>query len=313
MSTSTRAGSAAPSIALNFDSIAAARAIVPRLAAISERSEQLRRLDDEAASLLRGSGLARVITPRAFAGLEMSPSAHIRACAEVAHGCAAASWVLMVCVAHDYVIGRFPEACQKEVYEGDADNLIAGALAPQGTLERTPEGWRLNGRWQFGSGCDHSPWLLMGARVANPEAGGYLAYHVVVRQSDMEIDDTWRTLGMRGTGSKNLFARNVLVPDHRAVPTYPTFMGQSPHATAPTYRLPVFAGLSCMLSGSVLGMAEAGLEAFIGHTKSRRDVTGASKSANANMQQRVAESSAEIAAARRLLESACDRFVAWRR
>ncbi|WP_244608007.1 hypothetical protein [Bradyrhizobium vignae] len=61
-------------------------------------------------------------------------------------------------------------------------------------------------------------------------------------------------------------------------------------------------------------MAEAGLEAFIGHTKSRRDVTGASKSANANMQQRVAESSAEIAAARRLLESACDRFdVAWRR
>lgn len=292
----------------DFDPIAAARAIVPRLAEISERSEQLRRLDDEAAFLLRRSGLTRVITPRKFGGLEMSPSAHIRACAEVAHGCSAASWVLMVCVAHDYVIGRFPQACQAEVYEADADNLIAGTLAPQGTVERVRDGWRLNGRWQFGSGCDHSPWLLMGARVVNPEPDGPLAYHVVVPRSDIELDDTWRTLGMRGTGSKDLVARDVLVPDHRAMPTYPTFLGQSPHADAPTYRLPVYAGLSSMLSGSVLGMAEAGLRAFLEHTRGRRDVLGAPKGANGNMQQRVAESSAEIAAARRLLESICERF-----
>jgi 3-hydroxy-9,10-secoandrosta-1,3,5(10)-triene-9,17-dione monooxygenase len=238
----------------------------------------------------------------------MSPSANIRACAEVAHGCAAASWVLMVCVAHDYVIGRFPEACQREVYEGDADNLIAGTLAPQGSVERTADGWRLNGRWQFGSGCDHSPWLLMGARVVNPEPDGFLAYHVVVPRADIELDDTWRTLGMRGTGSKDLVARDVFVPDHRAMPTYPTFLGQSPYASAPTYRLPVFAGLSSMLSGSVLGMAEAGLQAFITHTRGRRDVLGGPKGANANMQQRAAESSAEVAAARRLLESMCDRF-----
>ena len=289
-----------------FDSAAAARAIVPRLAEISQRSEEPRRLDDEAASLLRRSGLARVITPREFGGLEPSPSANIRACAEVAHGCSAASWVLMVCVAHDYVIGRFPQACQAEVYANDADNLIAGTLAPQGTVERIPNGWRLNGRWQFGSGCDHSPWLLLGARVLEPDPDGPLAYHVVVPRSDIEFDDTWRTLGMRGTGSKDLIARDILVPDHRAMPTYPTFLGQSPHAKAPTYRLPVYAGLSSMLSGSVLGMAEAGLQAFLEHTRDRRDVLGAPKGANGNMQQRVAESSAEIAAARRLLESMCD-------
>lgn len=291
----------------SFDVIAAARDIVPRLAEISDRSEQLRRLDDEAASILRASGLTRVITPKKFGGFEMSPSAHIRACAEVAHGCGAASWVLMVCVAHDYVIGRFPEECQREVYDGDGDNLIAGTLSPQGTVERTAGGWRLNGRWQFGSGCDHSPWFLMGARVINPEPNGFLTYHVVAPRSDIQFDDTWRTLGMRGTGSKDLIADNVFVPDHRAVPTYPTFLGQSPHASAPTYRLPVFAGLSSMLSGTVLGMAERGLEAFVQHTKGRRDMSGP-KGANANMQQRVAESSAEVASARRLLESMCKRF-----
>jgi alkylation response protein AidB-like acyl-CoA dehydrogenase len=151
-----------------FDYMAAARAILPRLLATTDNSERLRRLDDDAAAALRESGLAKLITPRQFGGFEMSPSAHIRSCAELAQACSAASWVLMVCVAHDYIVGRFPEECQKEVYEGDADNLIAGALSPQGGIERVKDGWRLNGRWQFGSGCDHSPWLILGARVINP-------------------------------------------------------------------------------------------------------------------------------------------------
>jgi 3-hydroxy-9,10-secoandrosta-1,3,5(10)-triene-9,17-dione monooxygenase len=74
----------------------------------------------------------------------------------------------MVCVAHDYIIGRFPDECQREVYEGDADNLVAGSLAPQGVITRVEGGWRLTGRWQFGSGCDHSPWFIVGAKLANP-------------------------------------------------------------------------------------------------------------------------------------------------
>lgn len=291
-----------------FDYKSAARAILPRLDATAANSERLRRLDDDAAAALRQSGLARALTPKAFGGFELSPSAHIWTCAELAHSCSAASWVLMVCVAHDYIIGRFPEECQKEVYEGDADNLLAGALAPQGTVERVGGGWRLSGRWQFGSGCDHSPWFILGARVKNPEADGYLNYHVMVPAADIEIDDTWHTLGMRGTGSKDLVAREVFVPEHRAMPTFPTFMGMSPHTDSPLYRLPVYAGLSSMLSGSVLGMAERGLKHFIERTSVRTTAHGVSKAQNANMQQRVAEASAEVAAARRLLDNMCERF-----
>ena len=296
------------STAAEFDYIAAARAILPRLASTTDNSERLRRLDDDAASALRESGLARLITPKPFGGFEMSPSAHIRTCAELAHACSAASWVLMVCVAHDYVVGRFPAECQQEVYGGDADNLVAGTLAPQGEIERTTDGWRLNGRWQFGSGCDHSPWFLLGAKVINPETDGYLVYHVVVPRADMEFDDTWHTLGMRGTGSKDLVVRNAFVPEHRAMPTFPTFVGLSPHAKAATYRLPVYSGLPAMLSGSVLGMAERGLKHFIETTSSRKTAQGVSKADGANMQQRVAESAAEVASARRLLEDMCDRF-----
>ena len=129
-------------IASDFDYKAAVRSILPRLAATTHESDRLRRLSDDAASALRESGLARMITPKQFGGYQLSPSAHIRACAEIGNVCSAASWVLMVCVAHDYIIGRFPEECQREVYEGDAENLIAGSLAPQGVIDRAEGGWR---------------------------------------------------------------------------------------------------------------------------------------------------------------------------
>ncbi len=294
--------------ASGFDYRSAARRILPRLAATAEQSDQSRRLHDDAAAALRDSGLSRVLTPKRFGGYEMSPSAHIWACAELGKVCSSASWVLMVCVAHDYIVGRFPDECQSEVYDGDADNLLAGCLQPQGTLERTSGGWRLSGRWQFGSGCDHSPWFIFGAKVSSPTPDEPLVRHIMIPRADVQFDDTWHTLGMRGSGSKDLVVNNAFIPDHRCVPTFPTFLGLSPHAKSPTYRLPVYAGLSSMMTASVLGMAERGLGAFIEKTGGRRSAYGVAKAENAGMQRRIAESSAEIAQARRLLEDICRRF-----
>ena len=294
--------------ASEFDYKDAARAILPRLAATTDKSERARRLDDEAAAALRESGLSRVLTPRRFGGFELSPSAHIWACAELGQVCSSASWVLMVCVAHDYIVGRFREECQREVYEGDADNLLAGSLHPQGTIERVAGGWRLTGRWQFGSGCHHSPWFIFGAKVNDPKSDDYLIYHVMVPRADVEFDDTWHTLGMRGTGSKDLLVRDAFIPEHRAMPTFPTFLGLSPHAKTPTYRLPVYCGLASMLCGSVLGMAERGFKAFVDTTSVRKTAYGVVKAESTAMQRRIAESGAELAQARRLLDSICQRF-----
>ena len=130
----------------------------------------------------------------------------------------------------------------------------------------------------------------------------------MVPRADVELDDTWYTLGMRGTGSKDLVVTDAFIPEHRAVPTFPTFLGLSPHAKAPVYRLSVYSGLPAMLSGSVLGMAEGGLRAFVEMTSTRTNPYGVAKAKNPIMQKRVAESAAEIAAARRLLDHMCDRF-----
>ena len=209
-----------------FDPVGAARAIIPVLKESAERSESQRCVDSAAIQALQQSGLSRMLAPASLGGYELSPSAHIRSCRILAEGCSAASWVHMVCGAHTYVLGRYPQQCQEEVFDGNPDILLPGTLAPQGKARQTTGGWVLNGRWQFASGVDHGDWLLIGAKaVADDGETGLMSVHVFVPKSDLTVLDTWHTLGMRGTGSKDLVADDVFVPDHRAMETPLMFNG----------------------------------------------------------------------------------------
>jgi alkylation response protein AidB-like acyl-CoA dehydrogenase len=291
--------------------IDSARSILERLSASSDSSENLRRLDEAAVRALRDSGLNKLLAPKKFGGYELPLRAQILSCAEIAHGCSAASWVQMVFGAHTFVLGSFPEKCQQEVFSPDAGAFIAGSLAAQGTIKRAEGGWILNGRWQFCSGVDHASWLLIGARQVDVEGdpAPLGAAHVVAPTHELEIDDTWHVLGMRGTGSKDIVAKDLFIPSHRVMPTLTLFTGLSPHAKSRLYRLPALPALSSMLAGTVLGMTERALENYIEPTKVRRDMYGrGQKVLSVGIQRRVAESSGELASARLLLQDICDRF-----
>lgn len=291
--------------------VAAARSIVPEIAKTSIASEHARRLDPAAVLAMREAGLNRLLVPKRHGGLELPIRAQLLTCRETAHGCSATSWVQMVCGAHDFVLGGFPEECLREVYADGPDVLVPGTLSPQGTVRRVPGGWSLEGRWQFCSGVDLSPWIMIGSRQADAESDPdpWGAVHVIVPAQDVEIDDTWHVLGMRGTGSKDVVANGAFVPLHRSMATVPLFIGLSPHTPSAVYRLPVLPVLASMVAASVLGMAERGYEAFIERTRVRQDVyVGGAKSASSGIQRRVAEARAELDAAARLLEAICDRL-----
>lgn len=293
---------------VGHDPVASANAILPVLRETTGDSEMLRRIDDRAIAAMREAGMARLLTPREYDGLQMPVSHQIRTCMVSGSACSAASWVHMVCGAHTFVVARFPKQCRDEVFDGNPDILIPGTLAPQGSVARSTDGWVLNGRWQFGSGVDHGPWLLLGAAGEDIGDGKRSPpMHVVVPRAEVEVDDTWFTLGMRGTGSKDIVAKDVFVPDHRAMQTLPLFNGTFEEQTAPMYHLPVMGGLASMLAGTVVGFAEAGLIRFIDATKVRQDVyAGGAKAAKSGIQRRVAEATGELVAARACIERNCD-------
>ncbi|MFT5389989.1 MAG: alkylation response protein AidB-like acyl-CoA dehydrogenase [Gammaproteobacteria bacterium] len=290
-----------------LDVVQASRSVIALLEQFSPQTEAQRQVDPRAIAAIREAGLARMLAPKQFGGYELPISYHIRSCIELAHGCAAASWVHMVCAAHTFVVGRFPQECQAEVFAESPDVLIPGALAPQGRTRKVSGGWVLDGRWQFGSGVEHGPWLLMGAMTEDgDEQSTAPAVHLVVPASDLSVDDTWYTLGMRGTGSNDLIAQGVFVPEHRAMPTRELFRGDFEGTAGPLYRLPVMGGLASMVAGTIVGIAQRGLTQFVDVTKVRDDVyTGASKASKPGIQMRVAESIGEVELAELLVTKNC--------
>ncbi|MGB5757690.1 MAG: acyl-CoA dehydrogenase family protein, partial [Acidimicrobiales bacterium] len=223
----------------------------------------------------------------------------------------AAGWVQMVSNAHAWIVGSFPDRCRAEVFADGPDHCIPGTLASQGKASRVDGGWLLDGRWQFASGVDHGDWLLVGA-VADelPESPTRLL-HLIVPKVDVVVDDTWYTLGLRGTGSKDLIADRVFVPEHRAMATKLLFDGESPYGEGgPTHvnRLPVLVCLSVQLSAAVVGIADGAMALHIERTADRREIyTRAPKSQSPGAQIRVAESATELHLARGLVQEAADR------
>ena len=291
-----------------FDPVTRASDIVDALRDTDAETESQRRLSDRAAALLRESGLSRMMAPAAYGGYELSPCALVDANRVVAHGSPAASWVQMVCGAHTFIVGRFPREGQDEVFGSDPGDFIPGAPSAQGTCRRTDGGWIVNGRWAFGSGADHGDWMLFGTRGVRGDDGeatpGML---VVVPRSDVTVDDTWFTLGMRGTGSKDIVLEQVFVPAHRGVRMGDAFLGTVADVSRPLYRLPIGGTLATMCLGSIVGITERALEVFVDETTRRTDAyTGDPKAQRAGLQFRVAEAGGEIAHARMLAARNCD-------
>jgi len=285
-----------------------AAGIVEALRETDAETESLRRVSDSAAALMHDAGLTRIEAPAAYGGYELSPRALIEAERLVAHASPAASWVLMVCQAHTFIAGRLPEQGQAEVFGPDPGVYIPGVPSRQGTCQKADGGYLLNGRWPFASGADHGDWLMVGSRgvrnAANEPSPGMI---VVLPRADVVIDDTWFTMGMRGTGSKDIVLTDVFVPEHRAVPMAEAFVGTVPGVEIPLYRLPVAATLATMLLGSLVGMSQRGLELFIEVTRTRRDAySGEPKVNSIGLQRRVAEANAEIGLAWTLAQQNCD-------
>jgi alkylation response protein AidB-like acyl-CoA dehydrogenase len=182
-----------------------ARKIVDALKETEAESEANRQLSARAVELLHQSGVTRIVAPAAYGGYELPVRALVEAERAIAHGSTAASWVLMVCAAHTFIAGRMPRRGQDEIFGGHPGMLIPGVPSLRGTCQRTKDGFVLNGRWPYASGADHGDWVLVGCKGIRNDAGEPCPSQIVVMpKRDVVIDDTWFTLGMRGTGSKDI-------------------------------------------------------------------------------------------------------------
>ncbi|MFV0260813.1 MAG: hypothetical protein ACK5PP_20450 [Acidimicrobiales bacterium] len=287
---------------------AAAEAILDGLRATETESDAARRLSDRAVRYLHDPGLTGLLAPAAFGGGQRSPRDLVEAGRLVARASSSAGWVLMTSGANALVVGRMSGQAQDEVFRGDPRALIPGGAARWGTCTRAADGYRVSGRWVFVSAVDHGRWVLVGCRgVPNQERAPCPPIVALIPRQDVEIEDTWFSLGLRGTGSSDVVVDDVFVPRHRAVNMTRAFLGTVPGITIGLYRLPISCTLATLLCAAVVGMAERTRYLFIEQSATRRDAhSGLSKVSTAGVQRRAAEADAEIAHAWGLTEQSCD-------
>jgi len=304
-----RAVSAAPVITYE-QALASVRALAPRLKARAALAESSRRIPIETLQELQASGLMRVLQPRRVGGSELPWVSLVDIGSGLAAACASSAWNWANYAVHHWMLAFWPAACQEEIWGADPDMLIASSVVfPAGKATRVAGGYRLSGRWPFSSGVDPSAWNMLGGVVSDGESPGEYRIFLLPRE-DYRIIDNWHVLGLRGTGSNDVEAKDVFVPEARTLAVDATRGGtKHPGAqlnTGALFRIPVFATFPYMLTGIALGIAQGAYDDFMEGARNRvARYSGKSLADMTAVQVKIAEAAACIDTARTLMRGHC--------
>ena len=235
--------------------IARARELGPIIREHAQDAEHDRRLAKPVREALRSAGLQRMFTPRSLGGLETDPVTCARVVEEVSRFDSAAGWALQAPNVNAWWACRLPDEGAEEIYGRDPSAPVAAAFHPPQRAVEVPGGFRVTGRSPLASNIHDCDWALFSAFIMDGDAPrmtelGPVMIAFILRTSEVEIIDTWHTLGMRGTDSNDAAFNDVFVPAHRTFGLMPEFE-PGRHFRGSLYRFPA-AGIIAAFSAGVL-------------------------------------------------------------
>jgi alkylation response protein AidB-like acyl-CoA dehydrogenase len=239
---------APPSSANDIDTVAQQIAVAAQ--AMSTQIDDDRRLPEELVKLLEESGLLRAGAPAEVRGLELPPGVALRCAEAVARGNASAGWCVSIAITSSLLVAYLP-ASSRDALFGGGRGVAAGVWAPRGTARTVDGGIVVSGRWSFCSGITHADMMFAGCLVDDQRVPSVVA----LPKEDLEVLDTWHTLGLRGTGSHDSVADEVFVPADRVFSLF-----DGPVVDRPLYRFPVFGFFALSIGAAALGNARGAID-----------------------------------------------------
>jgi alkylation response protein AidB-like acyl-CoA dehydrogenase len=252
--------------------VRAARDLFPVLDAAWPEGDEQRRVPHEVVEQLRAAGLFRMLVPEALGGAQVDLISYTRVLELLGYANGAAGWD----VAASSIGGLFslglPRPGIDRIYGNGPDVIFAGTVTTDRDAARavvTEGGYRVSGRWRFGSGCQDADWMIASAWVFDGEQGrlqegGAPDYiYTVFPRPSVQVLDTWHVLGMRGTGSHDWTVQDAFVPRELTERTS-LIRGVVPLAWPGTlYRLPLASITALHFSAVALGLARRAIDALV--------------------------------------------------
>lgn len=236
-----------------------ARELAPAIASRAAEIARQRQLPADLVASLRSAGVFRMPMPKAWGGPEMTPREQTEVVEILSAADPAVGWCAMIGSDAGFYAAFLDEAPARTLFS-DLDCVTAGLLQPAGRAECVDGGYRVTGRWGFGSGSTHADVLVGGCLVCENgtprlRENGLPEWRVMMAPaSSWEILDTWYTTGLAGSGSNDYVADDLFVPAEHSISLL-----EPPRRSEPLYA---FNGMFfANMHGVPLGLARSAIDA----------------------------------------------------
>ena len=282
-------------------------ALLADIRARRDEFHQQRYISQDVIEKFQKAGIYRAFVPKRFGGTERTPMEFLRLIEVISSADGSAGWVASFGFGTKY-LSALPCDTLAEIYADSPDVVFAGAVFPPQLAIKENGGYRVKGRWGFGSGSMGASLIGVGIKIEGE--GGKLPRMAIMPRKKISIEENWDVMGMLATGSHDLVVDDVLVPER-----YTLVRGGVPSIDTPAYRYPSMSTAAQVLAVVGLGIAREAIDEIIRLAVRKNSITGAPMmSERANFQIAYAQMEAALGAARswfyEVTEMAWDKIIA---
>ncbi len=248
------------------DPLARAMALREAIRLAADEIESTRRIPEPLLTRLHDSRLFRLLLPRSVDGEETDPGTYFKTIEAVSTADASVGWNLFVANS-SALIAPYLELSAARTIFGNHRTIVAWGPPNGCNISAVPGGYRVSGRWNFASGCRQANWIGVHAQVREADDrprinrfGRPAVRTLLMPITSATLEDTWHTIGLRGTGSDSYAIDDVFVAEEFSSTREDPALCREPG------RLYAFTmqGLYAVgVEGVAIGTARAMLDAFV--------------------------------------------------
>jgi alkylation response protein AidB-like acyl-CoA dehydrogenase len=290
--------------------VATARELRPKIESFAAEAENIRRLPDGLVALLRENGVFGMARPVDWAGGGLDLLTTMRTVEEISVADASTGWCAAIGSGSIGAANLRADVARAMFKPG---SCMAGVGSPSGRAQPVEGGYRINGRWAYASGCHHSEWIFLGNLVFDGDtprmANGLPEFRVAVApMSEIDILDTWHVSGLRATGSHDVEARDVFVPEERT--TAVRLDGSAGTGAGGQPGIPMFTLFGLALVPVALGAARRAIDELLAMAQGKTPLlSGSTLRDKPVVQHEIARAEGMVQAGRALLYQSVEELV----
>src|SRR5256712_8983292 len=205
--------------------VRAAAALRSVIRGYRDEIEREQRLPKALVEQFHAAGFYSLVIPRELGGLQADPLTYLRVVELLAEAAGSVGWNLANNSIGQLVTLGLPDEGVHEIYANGAGTVIAGtAVMGGGRAVPVDGGYRVTGRWPFGTGCQESSWMLGSFQIFDGveprrrhDCSSVFWRGVFARSEAQIVEGSWDVSGMRATGSFDWTVDDVFLPERRTM------------------------------------------------------------------------------------------------